>query len=430
MFTTLLNIRKVKFAAFLLDCAIAFTVLHLFVLHTSLFAFFLFGFLMPGLYSFRCYDFTDHNSAYSMVVACISAITLAAFASFFFTQFFHGIIGRKDFTAICLILLPVISALHAGGYIAILRLLPKEHIVVLGDASWEHIFREIYLATQGKIVPTAYALPSTTEIWRTLRAHPAASSLIITNPQYMGNPKLSTLVNDLMKKDFRVKYLSEAAETTLQRIPLPLLEAFREYYDIGLRTQSPRAYSRAFDIVVSILLMLFLSPVFFLTACSIALIMGSPLLFSQPRIGRNGKPFLIHKFRTMTTSDDESPSFASENAHRITSLGNFLRKTRLDELPQLWNVLKGEMSLIGPRPEQVEFDRQYEQEIPFYVMRQRLRPGITGWAQINYAYASNRKETSRKLEYDLYYVKNASPLLDLEIILKTIQTTLGMRGSK
>jgi len=429
MFSVLVNLRKMKVTVFTLDVITLVLALYFFKLHFSPFAFFLCGFTLTGIYSFRCYDFNDQKSIYSMGVSCIGAIATAAFASFFFTVFFDGNIGRKLFVSIYTLLVVAISLIHMLGYNITLHILPKEKLIVIGQPSWKSLFEEISHSMLSKIVPTAYIVPSD-DMEINLSDYPGTTGLIIANPQYMKNAKVAATADELMKRGFHVKYLSETAERILQRIPLNVCTTFSEYYDVALRTQQPKAYSRACDIITSLLLMCLFSPLMLIIACSIAFAMGSPVIFRNERIGRNGEPFVLYKFRTMENTDDQTPGFADENLSRITPLGKFLRRTRLDELPQLWNVFKGEMSLIGPRPEQVAFDRKYEREIPFYDMRQRLRPGITGWAQVNYAYASDREQAARKLEYDLYYVKNASPLLDLEIFLKTIQTMLGMRGSK
>jgi lipopolysaccharide/colanic/teichoic acid biosynthesis glycosyltransferase len=158
---------------------------------------------------------------------------------------------------------------------------------------------------------------------------------------------------------------------------------------------------------------------------------GGPVMFSQPRVGQGGKVFTIHKFRTMDPdAEKDGPQLATEDDARITRIGRYLRKFRLDELPQLWNVLKGDLSLVGPRPEQPVFVEQFIQSIPFYNDRHLIRPGITGWAQVNYGYADDEADTIEKLTYDLYYVKNASPWLDIHIFGKSIWTVLSGFGAQ
>ena len=430
MSTVLLNLRKAKFILFFLDLAIIFRGLLFFAPVSSFFAALLTGICLTALYSFRCFDFTDHTGPSSMAAACVGALFLSFFGCFFLSYFFNEPLGGRTAGFTFLFFLALFPLLHSAFFLLLLRFLPAEHLLILGNVSWAPLFSEIWERTGGKIHPAAFVPPDRGSLGDALRIYPFASGLVLTEPEFPEAPPLAEMLENLMKKGFQVKYLCETAEFTLRRIPLSVLQAFGSHYDITLRTRSPRAYSRALDILLSLLILLFFSPIMAIMAGSIALSTGFPVLFSQTRIGRNGSVFTLHKFRTMMASDEDDASFAGDNLHRITPVGRFFRKTRLDELPQLWNVLKGEMSLIGPRPEQVEFDRLYEREIPFYSLRSRLRPGITGWAQINDAYASNREETVRKLEYDLFYVKNASPLLDLEIILKTVQIMLGMRGSK
>jgi lipopolysaccharide/colanic/teichoic acid biosynthesis glycosyltransferase len=156
-----------------------------------------------------------------------------------------------------------------------------------------------------------------------------------------------------------------------------------------------------------------------------------PVIFRQRRIGRGGKPFVMYKFRTMRLDAEEmGPRFAAEDDVRLIRGGAFLRKSRLDEVPQLWNVLRGEMSLVGPRAEQVPFVRQFRRRIPFYDLRHLVRPGLTGWAQVNYGYADDAADTIEKLSYDLYYIQHMSPVLDLQILWKSVWTVLSGSGAR
>lgn len=151
-----------------------------------------------------------------------------------------------------------------------------------------------------------------------------------------------------------------------------------------------------------------------------------PVFFSQERMGLDGKPYKVHKFRSMIVNAERysGPVWAGENDKRITRLGHFLRKTRIDEIPQLWNVLKGEMSFVGPRPEREHFVRQLEKTIPYYRERLTVKPGLTGWAQVCYRYGASEDDAKEKLNYDLFYIKNMSTLMDLMIILRTIKIVL------
>jgi len=156
-----------------------------------------------------------------------------------------------------------------------------------------------------------------------------------------------------------------------------------------------------------------------------------PIFFRQTRVGLRGQPFQVVKFRTMRQdAEKDGAQWAKKNDSRVTSLGRFMRKTRLDEIPQLWNVLKGDMGFVGPRPERPEFVEWLNSEIPFYELRHIIRPGLTGWAQVRYGYGATLEETKKKLEYDLYYVKHMSVGLDLLVVFETVKTILLRRGAQ
>ena len=224
-----------------------------------------------------------------------------------------------------------------------------------------------------------------------------------------------------------------AYEELLDRVPIHHLEAdwiLRSFVD---ETHTNRFYElskRVFDIIggtVGVLILALMTP---LLATLIFLESGRPIIFSQTRAGRGGHPYTIRKFRTMRPDAEKagSPQLAKEDDERSTRLGSILRKTRLDEWPQFVNVLRGEMSLVGPRPERPELMEHFEERIPFYRGRLLIKPGITGWAQVNFGYAATLEDMAIKLEYDLYYVKRQSLVLDIVIILRTIATVFGLRG--
>ena len=211
-----------------------------------------------------------------------------------------------------------------------------------------------------------------------------------------------------------------------------------------------RHFKRVMDIVLASLGLALTWPLWGVIALAIKLDSPGPAFFSQERLGKDGKPFRILKFRTMVNDAEKcGPQFACQKDVRITRVGKILRKMRLDELPQLYNILKGDMSFIGPRPERQVFIREfqeaipdlregrratdaqgcqvhcgYKERIPYYSYRLLVKPGITGWAQVMHKYASSLEETEEKLQYDLYYIKNMSLLLDLAILLKTIRIVL------
>jgi lipopolysaccharide/colanic/teichoic acid biosynthesis glycosyltransferase len=219
-------------------------------------------------------------------------------------------------------------------------------------------------------------------------------------------------------------------ETLARRVPVNMLHGVWAF-ELLNGTSAYGIWKRLFDLVAVILL----SPFLLILSGIVALIVyfdsGAPVLFRQKRLGRNGVPFTMVKFRTMKQNAEENGAvFASQGDPRVTKTGQFLRKFRLDEIPQFWNVFKGDMSIIGPRPEQAGFAREFQEDIPLYNLRHNVRPGITGWAQVMQGYAAGTDETREKLCYDFYYVKHCSAGLDLRIVYLTIHTILTGFGSR
>jgi sugar transferase (PEP-CTERM system associated) len=192
------------------------------------------------------------------------------------------------------------------------------------------------------------------------------------------------------------------------------------------------AARRLFAILASLTLLLICLPLLPLIALAVKLTSTGPVIFRQERVGRKGKTFNVYKFRTMCqdAEADTGAVWAKENDSRVTPIGEFLRKSRLDEIPQLFNVLKGDMGFVGPRPERPEFVQWLRDAIPYYDLRHILRPGITGWAQVRYPYGSSLADARRKLEYDLYYIKHMALSMDLLIAFATIKTVLLRRGAR
>ena len=186
---------------------------------------------------------------------------------------------------------------------------------------------------------------------------------------------------------------------------------------------------RSLDVLLALLLLTVTFPLIVLCGIMIKLTSRGPMLYNQERVGVQGKPFIIHKLRTMRQdSEPKGPQWAATNDPRITLIGNLLRTSRLDELPQTWNVLKGEMSFIGPRPERPEFTEKLAQQIPYYDLRHMVKPGISGWAQVVFPYGASAEDALKKLQYELYYIKHQSLLFDLNIMVRTIFTVFQRAG--
>ncbi|TFW07893.1 TIGR03013 family PEP-CTERM/XrtA system glycosyltransferase [Oxalobacteraceae bacterium OM1] len=201
----------------------------------------------------------------------------------------------------------------------------------------------------------------------------------------------------------------------------------------GFDQSFARAFcKRGFDLVVSLAVATVTSPIMALTALAIWLEDRGPILYSQERVGRGGRTYMVHKFRSMRTNAEQAgqPQWAQQNDPRVTRVGAFIRKVRIDELPQVFNVLVGEMSFVGPRPERPFFVRQFAEQIPYYDVRHSIKPGITGMAQVRYPYGASLEDAVQKLQYDLYYVKNNSLFLDLLILIDTVRVVVLGKGAR
>ena len=229
----------------------------------------------------------------------------------------------------------------------------------------------------------------------------------------------------------------EDATTTYERLTgkilLDDLKPSWLIFSDGFRaSRITRLVKRMLDLSLSMLGFVLASPLIALTALAIRLDSHGPVFYDQERVGENGRVFTVYKFRSMRTDAERAgqPVWARDKDDRITRVGRFIRATRLDELPQLWNVMRGDMSFVGPRPERPFFVEQLARDIPFYVQRHSVKPGITGWAQVKYQYGSSIEDATEKLRYDLYYIKHLSIFFDLTIVLDTVKVILFGKGAK
>jgi exopolysaccharide biosynthesis polyprenyl glycosylphosphotransferase len=238
---------------------------------------------------------------------------------------------------------------------------------------------------------------------------------------------------ELRRQGVRIEDASSLYSTITGRVPVSLLDVRRLVFGKGLAvSKSSAALHRVFGCIFAAFALLFLSPVFILIAVLITLDSLGPVFYKQERVGLNGKRFLVYKFRSMRHNAEavSGPTWATTADSRVTRIGRLLRNLRLDELPQFINILRGEMGLVGPRPERPHFVSLLTQEIPYYNLRHSIRPGITGWAQVSAGYGSTVEESQEKLEYDLFYIFNRSFVLDALIVIKTVKIMLCGKGAR
>lgn len=258
-------------------------------------------------------------------------------------------------------------------------------------------------------------------------------SEIIIAPEERRNQQ-GELHADLMECKLRgidVTAALDFLERTTKKAQLELVHPSWILYSEGFKASRSRDVAkRLVDLSISLVLLVVMLPFIALTALAVYLESGGPVLYSQERVGMLGKTFRIYKFRSMRQDAEKEGKavWAAQNDSRVTRVGAFIRNTRLDELPQIYNVIVGEMSIVGPRPERPEFVAQLKQKIPFYDTRHYVKPGLMGWAQLNYPYGASVDDARGKLEYDLYYSKNHSFLIDLLIMIQTVEVVLLGKG--
>ena len=245
------------------------------------------------------------------------------------------------------------------------------------------------------------------------------------------------IAHDLLEAKLRgsmVVDIRSFYEHVVQRLPLSQIndEWLLQTEGFSLNTRgSLRRLKRALDVLISLLLLIPATPIMLITAIIVRLESPGPVIYKQDRVGLFEKEFTVYKFRSMRADAEKNGAvWASAHDARVTKFGKFIRKVRIDELPQIWNILKGDMSFIGPRPERMAFVTKLKETIPYYSLRHTVKPGLTGWAQVCYPYGASEDDARRKLEYDLYYIKNMSILLDINIVFKTVGVVLFPKGAR
>jgi sugar transferase (PEP-CTERM system associated) len=292
-----------------------------------------------------------------------------------------------------------------------------------------------FMATEGDevIVPPERLEPRPDDLFEWVTRNPVDEIVVAMDDRRRGFPMHELL--ECRVAGIEVIELPSFLERETGKVRLDVLNPSWIIFGEGFRASiTLRALERAFDILASVGLLVVAAPAMALTALAIKIEDGirAPVLYQQQRVGRHGEVFGVLKFRSMRVDAESAgkAQWATANDPRVTKVGGFIRKTRLDELPQLFNVLKGDMGFVGPRPERPEFVDDLEKKIPYYRERHTVKPGITGWAQLCYPYGSSEKDALEKLQYDLYYVKNRSLLFDLAILVQTVEVVLWGKGAR
>lgn len=323
----------------------------------------------------------------------------------------------------------------AFRYIVIMGVVEKERIVFVGENDYTQDLLES-VKKDGQYVFTA-SLNNTdikalgkeiVEMYKTKKF----DVLVDFTDKLLGDPKLTGKLLQYKLEGLQYYNYLEFYETYENKLPISHLSpkwflentGFEIYHNnFNLKAK------RLLDLFFAMLIGIFAAPVIILAAIIVKLESKGPIFFIQERIGEGNKKFNIVKFRSMTTdAEKDGPQWASKNDNRVTKFGKIMRATRIDELPQLWNVLRGEMSFVGPRPEREFFIQQLEKEIPYYNLRHTVKPGLTGWAQVMYPYGASVEDAYRKLQYDLYYIKHHSIPFDVKVLLKTVTIVIFGKG--
>ena len=389
-----------------------------------------------GLYSFRVYD-KDTMKSYTESLIRTLLGTIIGFVGVLIVYFFlDGFFNKHFFSINLLFTISLLPILHKVEYNTYEKYLPLRNYIVIGRKDEiGHIMDEISERSMGKMQFVQYINPSPVTLEKAVSEGKSAKEqnakihgIIVADPEL--EKEVKPQIEQYKAEGLEIQYLPTVAEKYLKRVPIEVIDKFREYYEVAFNNVTKSVTKKILDIFVSTVLLALYSPVLLVVSICILIEDGKPIIFKQTRIGKDGKFFDMIKLRSMRKQQAGEAKFAGQEKDRVLKIGKVIRPVRIDEVLQVVNIFKGEMSLIGPRPEQIAFDRQFEAEIPYYDYRKKLAPGITGWAQVMYKYAETKEEMMTKLSYDLYYVKNQNLLLDLKIILLTIEAVVFRRGAK
>lgn len=401
-----------------------------------------------ALYANGLYDFGERLSTRQLTIRLLRTLSVAAVALWALYFLFPKIVTGRGVFAIAL----VFSSLGVLAWRLLLRLILRgegfaERILIVGtdekaiDVARETLARKHlgyrvvgFLDDDPKLQGVSVLNPrviGTTRQCRELAVANGVSRVVVASMDYRGRLSMDSLL-ECKTSGIRVQEASSYYEQLTGKIMVEgLRKSWLIFSDGFVVSRGTLFAKRLLDIVAATIGLVLALPLMVLVAIAVRLDSPGPIFFRQDRVGRGGREFTLWKFRSMRTdAEARGAQWAVTGDPRVTRVGRFIRKTRLDELPQLWNVLAGDMSLVGPRPERRMFVDQLIEQSPFYEQRLVVRPGLTGWAQIKAPYASTFEESIEKLKFDLYYIKNMSVLLDISILFSTARIVLLGRGAR
>ena len=371
---------------------------------------------------------------------------ILAFIYFWFPDW---IIGRGVFLVSAGLVLSLVTGWRFAFAWVTRRVAPRERLLLVGtnDAAVD-LARELYERRELGVDIVGFVDPDPSRVGQpvlnpgvvgTVDDIPAliqrlnVHRVVVSLSDARGKLPMDRLLDLRLRSGVQFDHLASVYEEYTGKIAVENLRPSWLIFAEGFRKTRPLLIlKRTLDLALAGIGLVVLSPLMPLVAALVKLTSPGPAFYDQERVGLNGRIFMVHKFRTMRNDAERGtgPVWASENDTRVTGVGRFLRRTRVDEIPQLWNVLRGDMSFVGPRPERPGFVDQLSESIPFYRQRHVVKPGITGWAQVRYTYGASVEDAIEKLQYDLYYIKNMSIALDIVIVLETVKTVVLRRGAQ
>ncbi len=409
------------------------------------------GVTQACLYYADLYDLRVVADRGELLLRILQALGVAALIlSLVYFWFPSMVIGRGVFMIAAVLIITMVLAWRLAFDWLGHRLAPRERLLLVGtSAASVALARELYERRQelgvsivgfvdpdrsmvGRPVINPGVIGTIEDIPSIVRTR-EVDRVVVSLVDARGKLPMDKLLDMKIDRGVTFDHLASVYEEYTGKIAVENLRPSWLIFSEGFRkSRWLAATKRGLDLLFSVLMIIVMSPVMLLVALAVRLTSPGPVLYHQKRVGLNGNVFTVHKFRSMKADAEAATGavWAKSNDSRVTPIGGILRRTRLDELPQLWNVLVGEMSLVGPRPERPEFVAELTQNIPFYGVRHVVRPGLTGWAQVRYTYGASVEDALEKLQYDLYYIKHCTVAFDLVVLFRTVKTVLLRRGAQ